>query len=154
MQGRKCGAVATPQKGFNKMKITKEAKQAICEEYKDRSKTVGEIAEKFGIGRASVARIAVEMGAEPRKAKAYGKKRNGEAARVCPKCRKTIEIKGAKFCCFCGSDMRSNKELLIERIEHAAPVLLHLPENMRDDMVKLLNDIIGELEGNYKNEEL
>lgn len=128
--------------------LTQEQKQAIYEDYKDRSKKVGDIAQKYRIMRGEVARIAVEMGAEPRKAKTFGVSRKaGAAVRKCPKCHKVIEVKGARFCCFCGMDIRSNKERLIERIEGAMPVIAHLPANMRDDAQQLFIDIIKELKG-------
>jgi tRNA(Ile2) C34 agmatinyltransferase TiaS len=130
--------------------LTIEQKKAIYEDYKDRSKTVEEIAKKYGIGNTAVSHIAVgEMGAEPRMPKRYGMKvkRYSATARACPKCRKSIDVKGAKFCCFCGADIRTNKELLIERIENAMPDILHLPFNMRDGAQQLFVDIIKELKG-------
>ena len=129
--------------------LTQEQKIAIYEDYKDRSKTVREIAAKHGIAHIHVTRIAVEMGAEPRLAKSYGVKRktHSPTERVCPKCRKAIDVKGARYCPFCGTDIRSKKELLIERIENAMPLIMNLPTNMRDDAQKLFSDVIKELKG-------
>lgn len=133
------------------MTLTEEQRKALCEDYKDRQKTVAEIAAKYGIAKASVTAVAVEMGAEPRCAASYGKPRKLEnrntAARVCPKCHKTIDVKGASFCCFCATDIRTSKELLIDRVKRSMPFIHHLPANMRDDMQRLLLDIIKELEG-------
>lgn len=136
--------------------LTQEQKKAICEDYKDRSKTVNEIANKYGVSRGDVAHIAVEMGAEPRSTKKYGAKhkKQGERVRICPKCHKAIDVKGARFCCFCGSDIRSDKECLIERIENAIPNILHLPVNMRDEMQILFVDIVKELEGGHNDKRL
>lgn len=137
------------------MELTHEQKMALCEDYKSREKTVKEIAAKYGIKHDCVARIAVEMGAAPRRKKMYGQPRarkdRVKTARVCPKCRKTIDVKGASFCCFCGTDIRSSKELLIERVKRSMPTIMHLPANMRDDMQRLLLDIIKELEGEMRN---
>lgn len=131
--------------------LTQEQKKAICEDYKNPALTLAQIAEKHGIRRTSISNIAVEFGAEPRRAARYGqpkeKRKRVKTARVCPKCRKTIDVKGASFCCFCGQDIRTSKELLIERAKRAMPNVMHLPENMRDDMQRLLMDIIKELEG-------
>ena len=130
--------------------LTIEQKKEIYEEYQDRSKTLKEIAEKYGIGTTIVSHIAVdEMGAEPRLARSYNvkRKRPVEYKRICPECHRVVEVKGAKFCCFCGTDMRSKKELLIERIEGAMPNILHLPSSMRDGMQTLFIDIIKELKG-------
>jgi len=65
--------------------------------------------------------------------------------RTCPKCRKTVDVKGARFCCFCGADIRSNKELLIERIHNAMSVLMLLPNSHRDEIQRLFLDIKAEL---------
>lgn len=123
--------------------LTLEQKQAICEEYKDRSISTTVIANKYGITRGDVAHIAVEMGAEPRTKKYAAGLKKGK--RVCPKCRKTVDVKGAKFCYFCGADMRSNKELLIERIIKAMPTIQLMPTTARDNMQSLLLDIKAEL---------
>lgn len=136
------------------MELTQEQKRALCEDYKNRENTVGEIAAKYGIGRTSVASVAVEMGAEPMCAARYGqpreRKKRGKTARVCPKCRRTIDVKGAVFCCFCGADIRTSRELLIERVTSSMAFVQHLPANMRDDMQRLLLDIIRELEGEVR----
>ena len=129
--------------------ITLETKKAICEEYKDSSKNVDDIAKRYNVTRGVVAHIAVEMGAEPRRSKAYGqahpRKKARATVRTCPKCRKTIDIKGASFCCFCGTDIRSNKELLIERINNAMRKTVLMPEGIRDEMQRLFVDIKTEL---------
>ena len=127
--------------------FTLEQKKAICEEYKDRSNNVEDIATRYGVGRGTVARIAVEMGAEPRRTKMYGRefKKQGKTGRTCPKCRKTIDVKGALYCCFCGADIRSNKELLIERINVSMRKTVFLPEDARDEMQRLFVDIKTEL---------
>ena len=125
--------------------VTKEIKMAICEEYKDRKNRVVDIAQKYKIDQTSVTRYAIAMGAEPRL-----KKKLKTTARICPKCRKTIDIKGAKFCCYCGSDIRSNKEILIERVENAMTMISFLPVNMRDEAQHLFADVIKELENKEK----
>ena len=125
--------------------VTKEMKMAICEEYKDRNNRVTDIAKKYNIDRTSVIRYAVAMGAEQRR-----KRKPKTTARICPKCRKTIDIKGTKFCCYCGSDIRSNKEILIERVENAMTMISFLPVNMRDEAQHLFADVIKELENKEK----
>ena len=128
--------------------LTQDQKRAIFEEYKDRRNKVEDIAYKFGIARGEVTRVAVEMGAQPR-LKTYGKKHGttGNDKRICPKCKRGIDIKGAKFCCFCGSDMRTNKERLIERIEFAFADIQFMPQSARDNMQQLFIAIINELKG-------
>lgn len=123
-------------------KLTLEQKKALCEEYKDHSINVNEIAERYGISRSRVSNIVVKMGEQLRRPKL---KKRGATVRTCPKCRKAIDVKGAKFCCFCGADIRSNKELLIERITNAMRKTILLPEDARDEMQRLFLDIKTEL---------
>ena len=125
--------------------LTQEQKAALCEDYKDRRNKVVDIATKYGVTNSVVCRVAVEMGAEPRLAKKYGKKLAKTTQKTCPKCKKTVDVKGAKFCCFCGSDIRSDKEKLIARIENAFADISFMPHSARDNMQQLFLDIIKEL---------
>lgn len=93
---------------------------AICEAYKNRENKVMYIAAKFRISRGDVARIAVEMGAEPRSAKKYGKKLK--------------------------QDNRTNRERLIERTERALEEISLLPSSVQDDIQLLLLEILNELQ--------
>ena len=124
--------------------LTQEQRSALCEDYKNHEIKVEQIARKYRIQRGEVTRIAVEMGAESRRAD-YGEKHARTKKRICPKCKKTVDVKGAKFCCFCGSDIRSKKEILIARIEKAFPNISFMPQNVRDEMQQLFIDIINEL---------
>ena len=120
---------------------------AIYNDYLNRQNKVGDIAAKYHIMRADVARIAVEMGAKPRCEKRFGK-HNGESAkpaRICPKCRKSIDVNGARFCCFCGSDIRTSKQICLEGLERIMPKIMHLPENMRDEFTQTILMTIKEL---------
>lgn len=121
-------------------KLTIDEKIALCEEYQNSQIPTKSIAEKYGISESAVSYIAIKMGATRRRPK-----RTSYIAKVCPKCKQTIMVEGAKFCYRCGADIRTNKELLIARIEASLPNILHMPQNMRDDMQRLLIDIIAEL---------
>lgn len=129
------------------MILTEEIKMAICEDYKDKSNRVEDIAEKYSVQRAVVARIAVEMGAEPRASKRFGQKR-ASRTRTCGKCHRQIDVKGAKFCCFCGADIRTSKELAVEGLKKAMKFVLHLPINERDEVQQSILHAIKELENN------
>lgn len=124
--------------------MTEEMKRELLRDYENKSITVGEIAEKYGINKAVVARIAVEMGGQPRCAKKYGK-RHGVKSKVCPKCKKRIEVKGARFCCYCGADIRDSKDRLIEENERLLQSVCELPECLRDEFRDILLANIKEL---------
>jgi hypothetical protein len=120
--------------------MEKETKQGIYDAYVRGDKVV-DISEKYGILTSYVKKIATDMGATPRQKPHTRAQEN----KVCPKCRKKIEVNGAKFCPFCGTDIRSTRDILIERIDKARECLSMLPENARDEVCKLFVDIVAEL---------
>lgn len=120
-------------------KLTEEQKLQLLKDY-NAGVRVSAIADTLGIAKSSVSRIAQAMGASARL-------KVRDIAKICPKCRKHIEVKGAKYCCFCGADIRSTKELLVERITNSMSKLKYLPDDARDEMQKLLIDIKNELIG-------
>lgn len=120
--------------------MKEETKRKIYEAYCDKSRKLEEISQEFGYDMTYIGKIAKSMGAPPRHVR---EKRGG--AKRCPKCRREIKIKGARFCCYCGSDMRTEKELLIERIDRARECISLLPESARDEVQKLFVDIVTEL---------
>ena len=95
--------------------MTQEQKQALLADYNNRENKVHDIADKYGLHTSRIVDIVIEHGGTPRRPNALGK-RGGDKTKICPKCRKRIEIMGAKFCCYCGSDMRSNKEILKQKL--------------------------------------
>lgn len=107
-------------------KLTEEHKLQLLEDFNN-GISVKAIGVKYGVSHSSASRIAIAMGASPRRARV-----SKEHTKTCPKCRKHIDVKGAKFCCFCGADIRSSKEILIERISSSMTKLKYLPGDARD----------------------
>lgn len=122
-----------------------EIKRKIYEAYCDKSRKLEDISQEFGYDKTYIGIVAKSMGAPPRQVRA---KRGG--AKHCPKCHREIKVKGAKFCCFCGSDIRSERDVLIERIDRARECISLLPENARDEVQKLFVDIVAELNNKKK----
>ena len=121
--------------------MNNETKKKIYEAYIDPTNRVEDIAREFGLRSGSnISQIALAMGAELRRPK-----RARGSNRLCPKCRKSVEVKGAKFCPYCGTDIRSERDILIERIDRARECISLLPENARDEVQKLFVDIVAEL---------
>ena len=124
--------------------MTEETKREILRDYENKNITVGEIATKYSIARSRVAKIAVEMGAQPRREKAFGKSHRNKV-KVCPKCKKRIEVRGARYCCYCGEDIRSNIDILIEKNEKLIQETMLLPQSVRDSFRDVLLANIEEL---------
>lgn len=131
--------------------LTQEVKNKIYEQY-IKGVPIKEIAAMYNVDYSSVSKTAISLGATPRQIKkTYAGapvRASGESARkykVCDKCKKHIDVKGAMFCPYCGNDIRSPRDLLIARIAGAMSITKYLPEDMRDTMQNLLIDVKNEL---------
>ena len=128
-----------------KITLTPEQIAEIKKAYEDPTIRVSDIAEVYGITRGHVVKVATTAGAAYRRPKATKGVRGEKKSKVCPKCHKSVSVEGAQYCCFCGTDIRNPKELLIARIHSIMGKLKLLPEDTRDEMHKLLIDIRTEL---------
>lgn len=131
--------------------LTPQQRKEIHDLYMDNSVGVKEIAKTYQIDTSTVCRVAKQEGATPRypqiaanrsKTKRISIKKE---AKKCKTCGKHVEIEGAKFCPYCGTDIRSPRELLAQRINAFAPKIRYLPENCRDELQNLFIDIKAEL---------
>ena len=129
--------------------LTPQQRKEIHDLYTDTSVKVKEIAKAYNIDPSTVCRVATEQGAVKRNPKiaehrnSYYKVRS--AVKKCERCKKQIPVQGAKFCPYCGNDIRSPKELLTHRINAFAPKIKYLPENSRDELQNLFIDLKAEL---------
>ena len=130
--------------------LTPQQRQEILGLYNDSSVGVKSIAEAYSIDPSTVCRIAKQEGASLRKpgigvAREKKFKHTIPVVKTCGTCKKKVELPGAKFCPYCGTDIRSPKEMLIQRIVAFAPKVRYLPENCRDELQNLLIDVKNEL---------
>ena len=120
-------------------KLTTEERKELLDAYV-RGDRVRDIADRFGIVTSQVTHIVRKMGTETRR---HPKPRGGK--KTCPKCHRKIEVKEAKFCYFCGSDIRDARDILIERVLKATELISLLPDSARDEMQMVLKDVVEEL---------
>ena len=134
--------------------MKQEIRKATFEEYNDLNIKVEAIARKYHITRGEVARIAIEQGATPRKPSRFGMpiashsttaKGKEKAKRICPKCKKASENVAARFCWFCGSDVRSREHIAADGLKSLLPHLTLLPANERDTWQQALFTAIAAL---------
>lgn len=123
--------------------MTNEMKKEIYEAYVNGEK-VTDIAKKHDMWAADVSRIAISMGAQPRR-ELKPRQRKKEIAKTCSHCHRKIALKDAKFCCYCGADLRTEKDRLIERIHKGMELMSLLPSEARDEAQRLFVDIEKEL---------
>lgn len=131
-----------------KILFTPDQTQAILEDYRDRNITTKEITKKYFISVGTLARI-VQANNEPLRNPNASKPRprspQATKYKSCPKCRKKIDLKGARFCPFCGADIRSENEVLAEKVIKQIELFKFLPETTRDDFVQTLNQAAAKL---------
>lgn len=126
--------------------MTTETKEKVAEMYRNKSNKVADIARALNISRGQVAAIAREMGCEPRLVRGKGK------YKICPRCKRKAEIKGALYCPYCGEDLRTEKELLINKAQILFSMLQPLPSSDKDTARDIINELISYLKKEGKNE--
>lgn len=122
--------------------MTPEIKEQVIQDYLS-GMPVKEIGEKYHIDSSVPGKLTRKAGF-PGRQQAEAK----ASAKVCPKCRKKIDVKGARFCPFCGTDIRTEAEMLVEKLEKTTELYRFLPETYRDDFLATISKaikIIGEI---------
>lgn len=123
--------------------MTQEQKREIYELYIDPSNKLRDIAQLYGLKQTSkVSQIAVEMGATPRRPNTFGKRLEKPTTRKCSNCKSKIAIQNAKYCPFCGADIRTDGDILIDEMMALLSKLMIIPSSERDNFqLVLLNTI-------------
>lgn len=124
--------------------ITFEEKADILKTYQDRTVKAHSIPKMYNITQKTMQDIVIEMGGDLRVPK-KAKPRTKTANKVCPKCRKVVELKDAKFCPYCANDLRSENELLAERLENLKSMYAYIPETQRDTFMQTICETINVL---------
>ena len=118
--------------------MTPEIREQVIQEYLAGIPII-EIAAKYHIHKTTPGRIAKEAGYPGRRQKIANE-------RKCKNCRMKINVKGARFCPFCGADLRTESEILVEKLENTTRLFRFLPENCRDDFIGTINKAIKMLQ--------
>lgn len=100
---------------MKKKNIPLGQKEEIITMYKDRSVKVQEILETYEISNNILNRILEEENVPKRRPKAAGKRTNVKLDK-CPVCGKFIREKDARYCYWCGADVRSKKDRVLENL--------------------------------------
>lgn len=100
---------------MKKKNIPLGQKEEIITMYKDRSVKVQEILETYEISNNILNRILEEENIPKRRPKAAGKRTNVKLDK-CPVCGKFIREKDARYCYWCGADVRSKKDIILESL--------------------------------------
>jgi hypothetical protein len=115
-------------------RLTEEQINTIKELY-PKGVVVTEIAKHAGCSTYAVSHYAEKAGYELRRPKKSKFKK-------CPNCKRTIELKGARYCPFCATDIRDEKEIALERLNKLNGLLRSFPTNMADEATAIINDVV------------
>lgn len=122
--------MAKPRRVF-----TEEEKKRIVSDYLTSHIPVKEVRERNGISGKQLNEILVEAGVEFRLPSAHHAKKRTTAApkiKTCPKCRRRINLKDARFCPYCATDIRSEADILIEEVQTLYSYTRFLPADIAD----------------------
>lgn len=127
--------------------LSKEKEREIIEAYRDRSLSVKEICDMCGIPSSTLSNV-LSRNNEPRRCPNHAtNKSKNPNTKTCPNCRRKIDVKGARFCPFCAADVRSPKELLVERLTRLVGNAGIIPTSIQEDFIRTINDAINMLGG-------
>lgn len=121
------------------LKVTPEVREQILEAYSAGVKT-SDIAKTFGVDSSYVSRIANEGGL--RRMKCYRKEENRVTdSNECRSCGK-LNPAEARFCMFCGKDVRSERMIVIESVERLRDLLACLPAHMQKEADEVTRQVL------------
>lgn len=122
-------------------RITPEQTEFIINAYKE-GVEIKDIAESVGKTAVSIRRCLDREGVRemvPRKTKT-------KVSDVkCPNCRATGHYKGAKFCYKCGADIRTEADILREKLGKLVADFVYLPDSVRDNAYSVVQETIDYL---------
>ncbi len=123
------------------LRITEEQAAYIIEGYKE-GMSIKDLAESTGKTEVTIRRFLDREGVRiiiPRGAKAK------VSEVICPNCRAKGHYKGAKFCYKCGADIRTESDILREKLGKLVADFEFLPESIRDNAYRVVQDAIDYL---------
>lgn len=126
---------------MNKPRLTREEIEEIVHAYKN-GVTVSELVEITGKHQQTIRNFLDREGVRAIQRKQVEVK---VSEVKCPNCRATGHYKGAKFCYKCGADIRTESDLLRERLGKLVSDFTFLPDNIRDNAYKVVQDTIDYL---------
>lgn len=126
---------------MNKPRLTREEIEEIVHAYKS-GVTVSELVEITGKHQQTIRNVLDREGVRA----IQRREADVKVSEVkCPNCRATGHYKGAKFCYKCGADIRTEADILRERLGKLVTDFTFLPDSIRDNAYKVVQDTIDYL---------
>ena len=138
------------------MKVNEETIRLIQSDYEHSGLTRKEICDKYGISFSTLTNYVNAFGFEPRQRRiVYSTKPDKSKIQtvLCTRCKKSVSVPGARFCPFCGEDIRSESMKVQDRLSSLVELTSLIPENARDTFVKTIRDAIRLLGDSTEDED-
>ena len=138
------------------MKVNEETIRLIQSDYEHSDITREEICEKYGISCSTLSNYVKAFGFEPRQRHLmYPNKpeKNHTQTVLCTRCKKSVSVPGARFCPFCGEDIRSESMKVQDSLSSILSITNLIPESYRDTFVKTIRDAIRLLGDSTEDED-
>lgn len=134
------------------MKVNQDIVSQIQTDYEHSKMKRNEICEKYGISDATLTKYVRDFGFEPRRNRiAYVPKQ--ERTNVCDRCKRTVSVPGARFCPYCGSDIRTEAMKVQDSLSSLLTITNLIPDSTRDTYVKTIRDAIRLLGDSTEDED-
>lgn len=128
---------------MNKRTFTEEEKTAIINDYTSGNMSYRDIAVKHHMASQTLSDFLDENNV-PRK-------RNRNITKKCGHCGAKFELRNAKFCPFCGHNITTESEQLMEELRDKISLLELLPSTERDDFRNVLLKAINYIKENCRD---
>ena len=127
------------------MKVNDETIRLIQSDYEHSDLTRKEICEKYGISCSALTNYVKAFRFEPRQRRlVYPNKpeKNHTQTVLCTRCKKSVSVPGARFCPYCGADVRTESMKVQDSLSSLLSITNLIPESYRDTYVKTIRDAI------------
>ncbi|MBO5969764.1 MAG: zinc-ribbon domain-containing protein [Clostridia bacterium] len=124
-----------------RVKLTQGQKEEIVALYRQ-GMAVKEIAEAYGIDQSYVSHLGHKEGI--RRRREYTKNPTGAPDKKCPHCKAKNPAK-ARYCMYCGKDIRDKRQILCEKVEALRAMTALLPESVSGEADEITRDVLAYL---------
>lgn len=138
------------------MKVNEETIRLIQSDYENSDITRKEICEKYGISSSTLTNYVKAFGFEPRQRRLvypHKHEKNHTQTVLCTRCKRTVSVPGARFCPYCGSDIRTESMKVQDSLSSILSITNLIPESYRDTYVKTIRDAIRLLGDSTEDED-
>lgn len=131
------------------MKVNEETLRLIQSDYEHSDLTRKEICDKYGISCSSLTNYVKTFRFEPRQRRLVYPTQTV----LCTRCKKSVSVPGARFCPYCGADVRTESMKVQDSLSSILSITNLIPESYRDTFVKTIRDAIRLLGDSTEDED-